>query len=287
MVNRNTVRPSACVAIALAVALAGGWAQGGLLGIDWDTGDLYQVSTTDASLTLVGNTGLSNPGGLEFRQSDGTLFALSVFMGAGTPTLYTINPGTAAATAVGPLGIGSTFEGSLAIDPNGRAFGTNWGNDQNCLLFTVNLSTGGATLVGPIGNGNHDIDGLTWRSDGQLVGLDRVTNALLTIDPTTAATTTLATLTPTVGSVGGFAYDGLNYYYSTACSSGSNSLYSVNINTGASTLIGSFSPTISGSDTGISGLAATPGDEPIIPEPATLSLLALGGLLALRRKRKR
>jgi len=287
MTCSSTVRPLVCVAIAVAVALTGGVAQGGLLGIDWNTGDLYQVSTTDASLSLVGNTGLTFPGSLEFRQSDGTLFAFDVLMGSSAATLYTINPSTAAATAVGQLGIGDTFEGGLAIDPNGRAFGTNQGNNQACVLFTVNLSTGGATTIGMIGNGNHDINGLAWRSDGQLVGLDNLTNALLTIDPTTAATTTIATLTPTVGKVGGFAYDGLNYYYSTACASGSNSLYSVNINTGASTLIGSFSPTIDGTDIGISGLAATPGDEPIIPEPATLSLLALGGLLALRRKRKR
>jgi len=285
MAKSNTVRLSVCVAIALAVALAGGGAHGGLLGVDWDTGNLYQVSTTDASLTLIGDTGPSNLGGLEFRQSDGTLFAFNV-AGSGS-TLYTIDPSTAAKTAVGPLGLSSVFEGGLAIAPDGTAFGTNEGDDHTCTLFAVDLNTGAATTIGVIDNGSHDINGLAWRSDGLLVGLDRVTNALLTIDPTTAATTTLAVLTDTVGGVGGFAYDGLNYYYSTACSTGSNSLYSVNINTGASSLIGSFSPTISGSDIGISGLAATPGDEPIIPEPATLSLLALGGLLALRRRRRR
>ena len=258
------------------VLLAGGGAQAGLLAVDWDSGDLYGVSTSDASMTLIGNTGLTNPGSLEYRQSDGTLFAFTVFMGSGVGTLYTINPSTAAATPVGQLGL-SVFEGGLAIAPDGTAYGTSQGTETTCALFSVNLSTGAATSIGTIGTGAHDINGLTYRSDGKLVGLDRVTNSLLEIDPTTPANiTTIAVLTPGVGSAGGIAYDGQAYYLTTG-GSGSNSLYSVDVSSGALTLIGSFSPTITG--VGVSGLAGT-----VIPEPAGLGLIGLA-LLAVRKRR--
>ena len=267
------------VIVAAFALLTGGGALAGLLAVDWDSGDLYQVSTSDASMTLIGNTGLTYPGSLEYRQSDGTLFAFSVNMGVGAPvpTLYTINPSTAAATPVGPLGIGSTYEGGLAIAPDGTAYGVNQGNASSCTLFSLNLSTGAATNIGLIGNGFHDINGLTCRSDGKLVGLDGTTNSLLEIDPTTSANiSTIASLTQGVGPVGGIAYDGQGYYLATG-GTGSNSLYAVDVSTGALTPIGSFSPTITG--TGVSGLAGT-----YIPEPAGLGLVGLA-LLAVRRKR--
>lgn len=263
------------------VLLAGGGAQAGLLAADWDTGDLYSVSTLDASMTLIGNTGLTfSVGGLEYRQSDGTLFAFSAGLPAATPTLYTVNPSTAALTPVGPLGL-STFEGGLAIAPDGTAYGVNQGTNTTCALFSVNLSTGAAASIGTIGNGAHDINGLTYRSDGKLVGFDRVTNSLLEIDPTTPGTpTTIAVLNPGAGTVGGIAYDGQNYYLATGNDGGgSNSLYSVDVSTGALTLIGSFSPTITGIAVGVSGLAAT-----VVPEPAGLGLIGIA-LLALRKKR--
>lgn len=67
-----------CAVLVVAILVAGA-AQAGLLGVHWDTGDLYEISTTDASLTLIGNTGLTSPeaGSLEFRPSDGTLFAFT------------------------------------------------------------------------------------------------------------------------------------------------------------------------------------------------------------------
>ena len=114
-----------------------------------------------------------------------------------------------------------------------------------------------------------------------LVGIDRITNSLLAIDPTTAASTLIAALDDTVvGAVGGMTVLGQTGYFSTSGpglpSPGSNRLYSFDLMTGAHTLIGSLSPQIVG--TGISGLA--------VPEPATLALLIVGGAaLAIRRKR--
>jgi len=125
---------------------------------------------------------------------------------------------------------------------------------------------------------------LGWRSDGKLVGLDRVSNSLLTIDPATAVSSVLAPLAPTVGGVGGMTVIADKGYFSTSgpgsVNPGSDSLYAFDAMTGSYSLIGSFLPTITG--TGISGLA-------LVPEPsaAMMGLVALGLWLVIRHRAPR
>ena len=194
--------------------------------------------------------------------------------------LYKIDPGTAAATEVGPLGVGFVFEGSLAFAPNGTAYGTNQGTSANCGLFEVDVSSGAATPIGTLTGGAHDIDGLAWRSDDKLVGLDRETNALLEIDPSNANVSVIATLSTVVGEVGGMAVlDNVAYFATggpTAWPAGSNELHSVDLFTGAHALVGSFLPTITG--VGVSGLA--------VPTSSTLLLMVVGSLLVLIQRRR-
>jgi hypothetical protein len=241
---------------------------GGLYGIDSSSGNLYTVSTSNAALTLVGNTGIVGSGEIEFSPS-GTLYGFST---GSASVLYTINPSTAAATPIGPLGLSFVFEGGLAFSPGGIAYGTNGGSASTAQLYTINLATGSATVVGVLSAGEHDINGLAYRSDGNLIGLDRVTNALLVINPATAAVTKLADVPSTVGAVGGMTVlNGIGYYNTSGpvgSPPGSNTLYSFDLFTGTSTPIGNFNGVITG--LGISGLAAS------VPEPASLTLLGIG-----------
>lgn len=252
-----------------------------LLGLHFDTGDIYGVSTADAATTFLGSTGIVGLGALEFGP-DGALYGFVTSEGLTVGTMYRFDPVTYAPTSIGPMNIGEVFEGSLAFGPDGTLYGTNSSSDATPTLFTVDLLTGAATAVGVISGGVHDINALTWRdSDGMLIGIDRVTNSVLAIDPTTAAASVLAPIDVAVGSVGGLAvFNGVAYLATGGPGGpvpGSNELRTLDLSTGATALVGSLFPNITGS--GLGGLAA-------VPEPTTMLLLLAGGAACLRPRRR-
>lgn len=259
----------ACLALMTAPATFGD----NLYGYHYTGRDLYSVSETDASVTLVGNTGLTI-GGMEFY-TDGFLYGITGGSGA---TLYRIDPSNAQATEIGPLGIGFVFEGALAFAPDGTLYGANGDSAGNPQLFTIDLDTGAGSIIGTISNPPHDVNGLAWRSDGMLVGLDGNTNTLIEIDPSNAASSVITALTPSAGNAGGMAVLGGVGYFATGgpVVNGSNELYTFDLFTGEHTLVGGFPGDII-TGIGMAGLAA--------PEPGSLSLLVLGGLIAGSRRR--
>ncbi len=270
----------ACLGV-FSVLCATASAQVQMLAVEFDTGDVYGVSMGDASLTYLGSTGLVGLGSLEFAP-DGTLYA---FTTGTTPTLYELAPGNFAPSEIGPLGLDFIFDGSLVFASTGIVYGTNRGTTTDPDLFTLDMSTGAATIVGTIAidsASRADINAMAWRNDGVLVGLDRISNSLVEIDPADGSGTALAGVTPSVGGVGGMAvWDDVGYFATAgpgAFPGGSNELYSFNLDTGVQQFIGSFGGTIT-SGSGIAGLA-------VVPEPMSLALLAAGGLLMIRRRRR-
>jgi len=246
-----------------------------LVGVHSETGDIYEISPGNAASTRVATTGVPGLGSLELTP-DGLLYGFTTDVGA---TLYCIDPDDFSTTAIGQLAPALFFfEGSIVFAPSGAVYGTNLGEDLNAQLFSIDILTGQAMAIGTMGSGEHDINGMAWREDGMLVGLDRVTNTLWTIDPSDATMTFIATVDPLVGGVGGMvAVDGMGFFTTSGpggATPGSNELYSFDLFTGAHTLIGTLSPTITG--VGISGLA--------VPEPASLLLTLLGGLAVIRRR---
>jgi len=238
-----------------------------LVGVDVTTGTLYSVSESNGSLSAIGNTGITGAWADITYAPGGTLYGFTD-SAATTPTLYTINPTTAATTPVGPLNIGFVFEGGLAITPGGVAYGMNTGANSSAGLFNINLSTGVATAIGTV-TGATDINGLVYRSDGMLIGLDDNTNSLLVINPVTLTSAFLAAVPTSVGAVGGMTIDkGVGYYITAGPSlGGSDALYSFNLFSGASTLVGNLGLT----DGGLSGLAAP---MTTVPEPSEFWVLA-------------
>jgi hypothetical protein len=254
---------------------------GAILSVEFDTGNLYSVDTTNASLTLITETGVPMLGSLEYH--DGSLYAMRV--GGSEAALYQFGTDGSAVSKVGSgLGTGYYYEGGLAFAPDGTAYATNRGSSISPELITVNTFTGIATVVGIMSDGSHDINGMVWRSDGMLVGVDRLSNAIVEINPFTAEVDLLAKLEGAlVGGVGGMVLDGNIAYLATAGPDstrvGSNSLYSVNLNTGAVSSIGVFN--IGGTPligSGISGLS-------VVPEPSALAMLTIATLGFVHRRR--
>jgi hypothetical protein len=256
-----------------------------LIGVEEDTGDFYAISTADASLQLIGHSGITGLGALEFNPSDGFFYGFTTGDNSVLYRFY-VSPAldSVAGMPVGSLGLGFVYEGALAFAPDGTAYAMNGGTLVPSLL-TLDLGTGEATIVASMQN-RHDIAGLGWRSDGVLIGLDSTDNDLLVINPANAAVSLIDDVTPTIGGVGGMALFADTGYFVTAgllagvppgVSPGSNALYSFDPLTGEHFFIGSFDNVILGS--GFSGLA-------IVPEPGSLALLVIAGIPLLVHRRE-
>ena len=251
---------AAAAAVALAGALAAPRAaRAQLVGIDFDDGTLYAISTSDASVKkLTATDGITSAASLELAP-DGKL----VCTRAGTGELFRIDPATGKTTLAGRIDH-PTFEGAIAFAPDGTMYVANGGDAGAAELLTVNLATAAWHVVGVLDGGGHDVNGLAWRSDGVLVGLDRVTNALLVIDPRTAHTTPLAKVPAKVGGLGGMAVHGGRGYFSTAgpgaSEPGASELYAFDLFTGATARIGKLGAPLSAS--GLGGLAVLPQSAP-------------------------
>jgi len=275
--------PARAVATTALTALAVTWCRSAgasgvqLLAADFDSGDLFRVSALDASASFAASTGLPGLGALELAP-DGFLYGFTTG-DAPNPGWYRFDPTTLSPTRVGDLDIGLVFEGGLAFAPNGTLYGANQNEDDAAGLFSIDPDTGQANLIGTISGGPRDINGLAWRGDGALIGLDRISNALLAIDPITALATPIIQIAPAVGTVGGMAVlDDTAYFVTSGPGEpvpGSNELYRVDLFTGAYDRVGSLSPSITG--TGVGGLA--------VPEPGTCFLL-LGLTAAMCRRRR-
>lgn len=246
-------RTVALLALSLLALPAHAHAGNGLIGIEGSSNQVFQIDPLTAAVIPIGQvTGVSSPlGGLDIAP-DGFYYGKTIGSG---PRLYRIDPITFAATIVAQLSSSFRFEGGLAISATGEAWGVNGSGANSAQLFKIDLVTGTDVVVGVMGNA--DINGLLVRTDGQLLGIDRVTNSVVEIDPVTAVITTLAPLGVTVGAGGGLARFGGQIYGCTSGSGGSNELFTVDPLTGVATFVGVISGPLS--SVGFYALGSTDG----------------------------
>ncbi len=150
---------------------------GQLWGISF--GALYKVDKDTAATTLVGNLGsVSGTANALVFGADGTLYM------AGN-TLYTVNTGTGAASAIGSIGFQSA--GDLAF-VGSTLFMAASSSD----LISIDVATGAGTAVGAMGVSN--VFGLATPDNVNLFGV--AGSNLLSVNTTTGAASVVAAFNP-------------------------------------------------------------------------------------------
>ena len=256
-------------------------AQGATLyAASYATDSLWMIDTQAGSVTEIGAFGVNfTEGDLAFN-SAGELYG--AFAGS-LDQLYTIDPGTGAASLVGPFNFMSTSDVSgLAFDSADTLFGLD--SDNNALL-TIDAGTGAGTLFGDGDTKIADIGalaGMSFASDGTLYTVDSMSDSLYAFQNLGAgdATADDATFVDTLGTLSWtsgmtFALDGAQMKLYVVDDTWPSQLYTIDLGT----MIVAPVPLIDSLPDGIGGLAW------VIPEPATLALLGLGSLLLLRSRR--
>jgi hypothetical protein len=277
--------------LALLTGAAGRGEAGTLYGADGQHGNpatnLYILDpATGAKLSTVGAIGFA-VAGMSFDPLNGVLYGVTAPRGTSTRQLITINPSTGAGTLVGALGVAMD---ELAFAQNGTLYGWS-GRVSGSSLYTINLATGAATKVGTSGISNSGA-GLAINTSGTAyLAAAGASGVLRTVDLTTGAVTTAATLAgapiPT-GSIDAMAFNqdgtllGLNLAEGGPGNPGfpgNTFLVTINPTTGAVASLGASIP-------GLDALAILPS---AVPEPATLIPTVLGFLAVLgygwRRRR--
>jgi hypothetical protein len=238
-------------------------------------GTLYTLNQSTAAETLVGPVSPAGfPGDLT---SDTRLASFGIWApDITTNSLIKIDPNTGLGTPVGVFTTQGHAITSLAFDiTTGRMYGTTSSaySGEPDRLYAIDHNTAVANPIGAgIGFGN--VWALAFNNLGKLYGVANDTHQLILIDTATGAGGLVAPVGPlSIFDIATRPEDNVTF----AANAFSNELYTLDLNTGATTLVGTHTlPTHN-----MVGLAFGP-----VPEPTTLTLLTAATLVTLRRKRR-
>jgi len=170
----------------------------------------------------------------------GPLFGTAYQPPVGETTLYSIDPGTGAATPIGPVGF--LRVGAIAFSPTGALFGVSRdATTGETILIAINTTTGAGTLVGPLGStGLQAQFDISFRSDGTLfgVGFGSTVVDIVTINTSTGVATEVGgTGFAAPGNGLGFSIAGTLFHVDADPMplGGDGTLYTIDQSTGAAT----------------------------------------------------
>ncbi|MFN2395795.1 MAG: carboxypeptidase regulatory-like domain-containing protein [Bacteroidales bacterium] len=155
-------------------------------------------------------------------------------------SLHTVDPATGDYTLVGATGYSLT---GLAYDQNSGTMYASGFDGTNSQLYTVDLNTGAATLVGQISTGI--VIGIAADADGNMYGINLDDN-LYTIDANTGTGTVVGPLGVTINYAQDIAFDRDNDVLYGALYTTTGGLYTIDVTTGAATLINNFVAEVAG-----------------------------------------
>lgn len=272
---------SGSIRLAALLCATAGVTHADLIGINYSTGDVFSISTVDASTTFLGRTDTGIMG--VDRDQNGDLLTITDGLNG---SLGVLDENNWQIGEVGNLGAGFTFEGGLAVSGSGEIFGASRLAEGGRAIFQISRSSGDVMRSTVLSRPDVDLNGMQFRSDGVMVAIDALAGDFVSIDTSTGLMThisSLETLSP--GAVGGLALqDGLGYYITggpVSGSEGDNSLYSIDFYTGEQRFIGTLDD-VAGAGFGIGALVGT-----TVPSPGGLPVLGLAGVILGTRRRRR
>ncbi|MEO6689419.1 MAG: DUF4394 domain-containing protein [Dokdonella sp.] len=203
-------------------------------GVDNAASNYFSLNVASpATLTVIGTAGTAPASmwGAGFLNHD---FSKEYLLG--DSGFYSIDTTTGASTQISAASGGGDVW-AMTADPTTDTL--YWvGPTAGQTLSTINAATGATTPVGAI-SGLTVADGITAiavDASGQMYGIDRNGDVLVTIDKTTAVATAVGALGVDTSNVAGLAFDhatGILYFADTP----THSMYTVNKTTGAATLV--------------------------------------------------
>ncbi|HTV49434.1 MAG TPA: PEP-CTERM sorting domain-containing protein [Phycisphaerae bacterium] len=247
-------------------------------------GELATVNADTGAVTDIGVTKLGNS---TVVLTDIAMNSSGALYGITDTNLYTVSTSTAALTHIGSFGSGIDSLNALVFSSTGTLYSASGSNSN---IYTINTSTGAATaLSGTTGSGvdsagdlafNPDVGGDLYESDtkGDLVKI--------TLPPPSVSGTVIGSFDiSNEDDMDGMATgtDGLLYGVA------GTDIYSINVDTGKATYVSMFddSEHYFCSNGAIANGATAPLPAQPVPEPATLGLMSVGGLLLLGKRRKK
>lgn len=250
-------------------------------------------ATPGVIAATVGITGLQSSEslvGIDFRPFNGVLYGIG-----STSRIYTLNVATGAATQIGSAGLFTLSGANFGVDfnpvPDRIRVTSNTGQNLRLNPNDGTLSATDTSLAYAAGDVNAGLNpgvvasaytnSFAGASTTTLYNIDIARGVLAVQNPPNNGTLN------TIGNLGVFSTNQVGFdilggsgtaFASLTNANGISSLYTINLATGAATLVGGI-----GTGQTITGLAAVSD----VPEPTTLSLLFVGAAAAFLAKRKR
>ena len=221
------------------------------LGAVGDGRTIHTIDVTTAEATPIGSGTGYTGNALVFDPSSGQLLSVE----HSTGVLITIDMTTGVGSYVADLSLPSNIQG-LSFGPDGELFGLDMYSGLAFQLVTIHTSTGEVAVIGPLGQTGTEAlaydaaEGFFWATKG---------TQLFSVDPATGAATFVRNVP---ASSYGLAVDAAGTLY------------------GAISDLWNFSDDTLVGNCGVNMAGLT-----FVPEPACLSMVALGAVIIMRRRR--